>query len=303
MNSILNYPVRGTGGNNQYRGNCSPLLIHDLLDFYKYQQISDYMVGSGTTADVAKERKIVCSAYDLHSGFNLLTDDIRERNEFIFWHPPYHNMIQYADNMYSAEEVMKKYGYNPNEFDLSQCPSWEEFIKKLNYCLVKQYHSLEKGGRLAVLMGDLKKKGKCYSMLLDMARVGTLENILVKTQHHCMSSLKQYTNNNFIKIVHEYVLILRKDAGLFYELSLPKVYKQDIRDISKATWKDIVADVLEECPACTAPLFQIYGHLEGHARTKGHRFWKEKVRQTLQLYPEFFCREERGVWKLIKKVR
>ena len=29
LTSIVSYPERGTGGNNRYRGNCSPKLIED----------------------------------------------------------------------------------------------------------------------------------------------------------------------------------------------------------------------------------------------------------------------------------
>ena len=34
LTSIVSYPERGTGGNNRYRGNCSPKLIrsHQLRD-------------------------------------------------------------------------------------------------------------------------------------------------------------------------------------------------------------------------------------------------------------------------------
>lgn len=299
MNTLLNYPTRGVGGNNKYRGNCSPLLISDLLDFYKYNQIADYMVGSGTTIDVARQKNIICNAYDLHSGFNLLTDDIKERNEFIFWHPPYHDMIRYADNMYSALEVQKKYGYNPNEFDLSQCRTWEEFILKLNFCMEKQFQSLEKNGRMAILMGDLKRKGKLYSMLLDIAKIGTVENVLIKFQHNTMSDYKTYANNNFIKIAHEYVLIVKKEQGLLYEIKLPKTYGQDIRNSSKATWKDIVADVLEETTQMT--LSEIYAKIEGSKKAKANRFWKEKIRQTLQINPDIFSSSSRGVWCLKKR--
>lgn len=54
MQSIVSYQDRGIGGNSHYRGNCSPRLIEDLIDFYKVKNISDYMCGSGTTKDVAE---------------------------------------------------------------------------------------------------------------------------------------------------------------------------------------------------------------------------------------------------------
>ena len=36
--------------------------------------------------------------------------------------------------------------------------------------MIKQYASLEKGGRIAVLMGDMKRKGRLYSMLVDIVK-------------------------------------------------------------------------------------------------------------------------------------
>lgn len=33
LTSIVSYSERGEGGNNRYRGNCSPKLIEDLISF------------------------------------------------------------------------------------------------------------------------------------------------------------------------------------------------------------------------------------------------------------------------------
>ena len=45
LTSIVSYPERGEGGNNRYRGNCSPKLIEDLIGFFKPQEI--YNEGCG----------------------------------------------------------------------------------------------------------------------------------------------------------------------------------------------------------------------------------------------------------------
>lgn len=47
------------------------------------------MAGSFTTKDVALDLNIQSNCYDLNSGFDLMTADIQERNDFIYWHPPY----------------------------------------------------------------------------------------------------------------------------------------------------------------------------------------------------------------------
>lgn len=86
LTSIVSYPERGAGGNNRYRGNCSPKLIEDLIGFFKPKEICDYMCGSGTTKAAADKLGIKSQLYDLHSGFDIMNCDIKERPEFIFWH-------------------------------------------------------------------------------------------------------------------------------------------------------------------------------------------------------------------------
>lgn len=296
MKSVVSYPDRGAGGRNSYRGNCSPKLIEDLAKQFKINQISDYMCGSGTTRDVAIQKNIEYACYDLHSGFNLMTDEIKERNENIFWHPPYWDIVTYSDNMYSAESVLKRYGYNPNEYDLSRCREYEDFLDKLNYCCMKQFTSLEKGGYMYILMGEIKKKRKLYSMLLDIVKPGTIENIVIKMQHNCRSSNTVYSNNNFIELAHEYVLILRKDFPLLYDLKLTRDIKNDIRDLKGASWKDVVAEVMEHSGKAMS-LNEIYQSIEGHKKTENNQHWKDKVRQTLQLH-KIFSHVDKGIWAL-----
>ena len=78
LTSIVSYPERGEGGNNKYRGNCSPKLIEDLIGFFKPSEICDYMCGSGTTGAAAAKCGISSKLYDLHSGFDLMNSEIPE---------------------------------------------------------------------------------------------------------------------------------------------------------------------------------------------------------------------------------
>lgn len=155
MNSIVSYPERGQYGKNSYRGNCSGKLIEDIIDQYKIKSLSVFMVGSGTTEDVIKARNLSGCFADLNRGFDMMNMDIPERADNIFWHPPYHDMIVYSGQQYSDAEVMAKFGFDPKANDLSRCASWEEFVQKMNHCMLKQFASLEKGGRMFVLMGDM----------------------------------------------------------------------------------------------------------------------------------------------------
>ncbi|MDR1704716.1 MAG: hypothetical protein LBS19_08530 [Clostridiales bacterium] len=184
LTSIVSYPERGVGGNNKYRGNCSRELIKDLIKHFKIPHISDYMCGSGTIKDAADSLGVSSSVYDLHSGFDLMKHDVPDRPGFIFRHPPYHNIITYSDSMYSAADVQSRYGYDPRKSDLSRIPDWDGFVKAMNYCVMKQFCALEKGGRMAVLVGDIKKRGKLYSMIFELAKPGTLENVIIKAQHN-----------------------------------------------------------------------------------------------------------------------
>lgn len=296
MKSVVSYPDRGTGGRSNYRGNCSPRLIEDLIDQFRVKEICDYMCGSGTTEDVAKQKGIISHCYDLNRGFDLLSMDIPERSEFTFWHPPYGDMIVYSGEQYSAEDVQRKYGFDPREADLSRIRDWDEFVKAMNYCLMKQFAALEKGGRIAVLMGDMKKKGRLYSMISDIAKPGTLENICIKMQHNCVSDSRTYSGN-FIPIVHEYLMICRKDSNLYYPVQMAFKRTVDVRDMICATWKDVVFEVVQDLGG-EASLTDIYARVDGHRRTAKNPHWKEKVRQTLQLYPELFKSSTRGVWGL-----
>ena len=72
----------------------SRLLPPYLIAHFRPHEVCDYMCGSNTTADAARTMGIVSHTYDLHSGFDLLHTDIKERPEFIFWHPPYWDIIK-----------------------------------------------------------------------------------------------------------------------------------------------------------------------------------------------------------------
>ena len=295
LTSIVSYPERGEGGNNKYRGNCSPKLVEDLIGFYKPSEICDYMCGSGTTGAAAATCGVQSHLYDLHSGFDIMNCDIPERSEFTFWHPPYWDIIKYSDVMYKAADVQARFGYDPTQFDLSRIPTWEAFVEAMNYAMMKQFAALEKGGRIAVLMGDIKRKGKLYSMLAEIAKPGTMEQIIIKAQHNCFSDRTQYSGS-FIPIQHEYVLVCRKDSPLVFPVMLSKTYKADIRDMRGATWRDVIYAIMEEAKE-PVTLSYLYEQLEGHAKTASCPSWQAKVRQTLLINPKYFRHITKGVWQ------
>ncbi len=207
LNSILSYPYRGAFGKSTYRGNCSGYIIRDLLLYYKPNLFIECFAGGGTGYDVAKQLGIKNSIHlDLNErfgAFNLLTDELPFGSDFIFSHPPYWNIIKYSGkgNVWGSERHYD---------DLSHIDDYYEFITKLDIINLKIYKSLIKGGRHAILIGDVRKKGKYYSIIKDMKWYGELESHLIKIQHNTQGQKKTYSNNNFIPIAHEHILVFKK---------------------------------------------------------------------------------------------
>lgn len=299
MNSVVSYPDRNNKqhiyGNNKYRGNCSGRLIEDIIDQYHVSQLSDFMVGGGTTKDVCNAKGIAGSFADLNSGYDMMTMDIPERSENVFWHPPYGGMIKYSDCMYSAKSIIDQYGFDPRPNDLSRAKGWDDFVKKMNYCMMKQFASIDKGGRMFVLMGDWKQKGKLYSMLSDIVKPGTLEQIIIKMQHNCTSDSNTYSNKNFVPICHEYLMVVRKDSCMIFPLAYTKKVKYDIRDSISASWRDILISIVSEHNQ-GMHLSELYDAMDGHRKCANNPHWKEKIRQQMQT--KYFLKMENGVYKV-----
>ena len=294
MQSVVSYPDRGNYGKSAYRGNCSGRLIEDIIDQYHITSLSDFMVGSGTTEDVVRQRGLEGFFTDLSRGYDMLSMDMPERPRNIFWHPPYHDIIKYSSCMYDSQEVERKYGYNPEVDDLSRCASWEEFVQKMNHCMVKQFSALEKGGRMFVLMGDIKKRGVLYSMLSEIAKPGTLEQVIIKMQHNCVSDRNTYSNRNFVPIVHEYLMVCRKDNGLIIPVMMTVRKHVDMRDSVNTTWRDTVLAVLQHYDK-EMSLQELYEELAPHRKAKANPNWQAKVRQTVQ-DTRYFKRTSRGCY-------
>lgn len=298
MKSIVSYPDRGEYGKNSYRGNCSGLLIKDLIAQYKLKGLSDFMVGSGTTEDVVMEAGIRGTFADLNRGFDMLSMDIPERAENIFWHPPYHNIVIYSDLQYSTKEVEKKTGLSAETIlanDLSRCASWEEFVQAMNYCMMKQFAALEKGGRMFTLVGDIKKSGRLYSMIFDLLKPGTLEQVVIKAQHNCWSDRQSYSGS-FVPIVHEYLLVTRKDAGLIVPVSFGVRQDYDMKTFGDQSWRDLVYATIQENGGQMS-LQELYDALKDSSKAKRNQHWMEKIRQTVQNIKSF-TRTERGTYAL-----
>ncbi len=299
MESIVSYPDRGTYGRNTYRGNCSGLLIKDIIAQYRLKGLSDFMVGSGTTEDVVREQGLRGAFADLNRGYDMITMDIPSRAENIFWHPPYHDMIVYSGKQYDASAVERATGLSAETImsdDLSRCASWEEFVKKMNYCMMKQFAALDRGGRMFVLVGDMKRRGKLFSMIRELICPGTMENIIIKAQHNCWSDRQSYSGN-FVPIVHEYLLVTKKDVGLVVPVSWGASKEYDMRSFGGQSWRDLVWSVIQDNGGRMS-LQELYAALKDSAKARRNQHWQEKVRQTVQDI-RHFTRTDRGCYALV----
>lgn len=83
----------------------------------------------------------------------------------------------------------------------------------------------------------------------------------------------------------------------FNSLLLTQKREIDIRDMPGATWRDVVAEVLEQC-GDAVPLSYLYEQIEPHSKAQKNKWWREKVRQTLQCSPQHFIHTARGMWAL-----
>lgn len=290
LKSIISYPDRGHWGNASYRGNCSGHVIKDLLkQFFPHsapKRFIEVFSGGGTGQDVAKELGIANSIHlDLCNGWNALKDDIPCGTDFVFSHPPYWDIIRY--------EFQRK-SYDAS--DLSNVMNYEEFIGKLDKVNAKIYQSLLNGGRHAFLVGDVRRKGRYYSIIKDMTWFGSLESHIIKAQHNCLSDNKQYANNNFVPIVHEHLLVFKKDQVWMLELKQTATKTFDLRKFNNITWRDLVQGAVQWLGG-KAQLDQIYGLIEGSTKALKNKYWKEKIRQTLQMHDDFVS-IKRGVWGL-----
>ena len=299
--TLLSFPDRGPWGDKKWRGNCSGWIQAFLIWKYHVEKMAELFAGSGTGSDVCCDMNIDYIGADLNPNpvrNNILSlDAIKEEvpEEFtsadmLFMHPPYSSLIRipYAGSMFPDKDK------SLSGSDLGQM-DWDKFMKTLNQVIMKYYSAMENGSRMSILMGDVRRNGRCYSMLKDIVQPGQLDQIIIKAQHNCMSDGRTYANANFVPIVHEYIMVIKKLAPYLIDFSLPQKHEMDIRDSKAATWRDVVYAVMDKLGE--SDLEAIYSEIEGHEKAKSNPNWKAKVRQTLQM-SERFQNKSRGVWAM-----
>ena len=132
-------------------------------------------------------------------------------------------------------------------------------------------------------------------MLLEMAKPGTLEQVIIKTQHNTWSERQTYSGN-FVPIVHEYLVVTRKDAGIFVPVSWGKSTVYDMKTFAGQSWRDLIYATIQEAGGQMS-LQELYNALKDTAKARANSHWQEKVRQTVQNIRKF-VRTERGCYAL-----
>jgi len=306
LTSFMAFPERGSGGSNQWRGNCSVEVISSLLryviDCKKYYgkdtgsfTLLDPMSGSGTSKFAADRFGIQSVLYDLNpapavgrGNWNALKDDVDESADLIFLHPPYANIIQYSGQMWGK----------PHPDDLSRCENYNDFIEKLNHVIKKMYLSLRKDGRLAILVGDIRKDGKFHSIQHDMMKIGAFESFIVKSQFNCVSDSRTY-KKPFIPIVTESLLVFHKQDVFMIPFSVRRsgAFDASKQDAKELTWHHLVRMTLENIGG-QAKLSDLYDLLEKHPKAQKNIHFKERIRATMYEHPQQYLSCGDGHYRL-----
>lgn len=206
--SIVSYPKRcNLWGDGRYRGNCDGRLFLNLVRRYDAKRVADPMMGSGTTRDVIawlnRNHGTAINYWggDLKDGFNLVKQSLPGTFDFVWLHPPYWDIVRYTDH--------------PD--DLSAAVPYGLFVKNLFTCLKRCSAALIPGGRLAVLVGDVRKRGVYFPLVREVtflsAEIGELRSVIIKAQHNCRSDETVYRRMEDVPIKHEYCVIFKKPTA------------------------------------------------------------------------------------------
>ncbi len=279
--SIISFPQRGAWGQSSYRGNCSGHVQKYLIEKFKPTYFVDPAEGGGTSRDVCQQLGIKYTGLDLKDGFNLLRDNLNDRlqgqPDFIFFHPPYGQMVSYSGALWGT----------PHPDDLSRCGNGDEFINRLEIALLNIYEPLKPGGFYSVLIGDMRKNGEYFSWQSEILQmgIGRLLGISIKAQHNCTSNATQYSGS-FIPIAHEYLLIYVKEQKI---VSIGQMLLQKDERIARrlaGTWKQIVYQTLQDLGG-KATIDETLNAVMKRIDPQGNQHVAAKIRQTLQ-NPLFF---------------
>ena len=202
LTSIHSTAIRGPYGSSRYRGNCGGYLIRDLLNYYQPDHVLDPMKGSGTCQDVCRELQIMCTSMDIRFGDDAANPECFSgfgKVDFVWMHPPYWKMI--------------KYNKDPN--CLSNAPSLDDFLDRMDQVLQNCRSVLKPKGKIAVLIGGFSTQGR-YQPLSQLIMARAIQQGLwpatteiIRFQHGNTSSHRTY-QSSFIPGLHDTCMIFEE---------------------------------------------------------------------------------------------
>ncbi len=227
--TVWSFPDRGSWATHsgKYRGNWSPYVPRNLILRYSKpgDWILDQFMGSGTTLVEAKllNRNAVgvdinpqsvsisetnlqfqCETYSKIFTRNGNATDLHfikgGHIDFICTHPPYANIIKYSKGI---------------EGDVSLL-GVDEFLTEMSKVAEEAFRVLKNGKMCALMIGDVRKKGKViplgFRMMECFLQAGFVnKEIIIKEQHNCRSTnyWKKH-DNDFLLLAHEYIFVFQK---------------------------------------------------------------------------------------------
>jgi SAM-dependent methyltransferase len=235
--TVWSFPERGSWATHDgsYRGNWSPYVPRNLLLCYTApgDWVLDPFIGGGTTAVEAALLGRLAIAGDLSMAalsrtrdqleqvqrhrptaapVSLLREDARAlavtdaSMQLVLLHPPYADAIRY-----SADTAG----------DLSHLAAGP-FIDQLRSVARDSLRVLAPGGRCALLMGDLRRRGQVvplgFAAIQACRREGlVLEDLIIKQQHQTRMAGRWAaisTQRGFLLLAHEYLAVFRRPDDL-----------------------------------------------------------------------------------------
>ena len=232
MTTMWSFKNRGNWATHKsdYRGNWSPYIPRNIILRYSKEKdlILDQFAGGGTTLVEAKLLHRNCIGVDINpkaiklckkaitfeyknaGGIFLKRADAKNLNfienasiDLICTHPPYANIIKYSDNIKNDISLLKV----------------NDFINAMRIVADECYRVLKFDKYCAILMGDMRKKGRViplgfYIMETFVSAGFKLKEIIIKEQHNCRATGFWKTSSmkyNFLLLAHEYLFIFVKD--------------------------------------------------------------------------------------------
>ena len=203
LTSLFHWAYRGDYGDASYPGNCSGVLIKDLLLYFKPESVFDPMTGSGTCRDVCNELGILCKSLDIRFGFDACDEsqyDPTWKFDFIWIHPPYWRQKIYSDDAR----------------DMSTAPNFSYFLYRYQKLIENCASVLAPGGKLAILMGDYSDRDAGFVPLTShtkrlcfQARLRQPCTDIIRFSHGASSSTKVY-RSSFIPGLHDTCMVFER---------------------------------------------------------------------------------------------